>query len=484
MFRMNAGVRLGLETLESREVPAVINVYQSGAHTEVITDNNSTNVEIRQSGNRIEILDHTANRSWFAPVNPSREVRVFGGEGHDRIINNVASYKLVAVGNGGNDYLEGYNQGDAMFGGNGNDVLVGYAGNDYLDGGNGNDLIKGMGGDDALLGGAGDDEMIGAAGTDNLYGQDGNDTLVAIDNDRRDYLDGGLGFDAIWVDSINVGYQLTDNYSRDGADRVHAVGNFANGADRTLDGDRIADPTDGRNYKNFASQRLFASTGPGADDIRQGQLADCWILGSLSAVALERPATIRQTVADFGDGTYGVRLGDNFYRVDADLPTHSAASSSLTNAGLGRENSLWVAIVEKAYVSYRTGANTYASLGWGNPLDAFRSMGFSSLSNRWASSYDNATAMANHLAYQLANDHPTTYSTRVIAANSPLVSDHVYTVSSVNRNAAGAIVSITLRNPWGTDGPVQHGADDGYVTLTPQVLYGMAGLITTMSVAV
>ena len=48
-----------------------------------------------------------------------------------------------------------------------------------------------------------------------------------------------------------------------------------------------------------------------------------------------------RAVVDFGDGTYGVRLGANFYRVDNDLPVATAGSArtarAATGAGSGAE---------------------------------------------------------------------------------------------------------------------------------------------------
>jgi len=44
----------------------------------------------------------------------------------------------------------------------------------------------------------------------------------------------------------------------------------------------------------------------------------------------------------------------------------------------------------------------------------------------------------------------------------------------VNVDAQGQPVSVTLRNPWGTDGGGSNdGANDGYVTLTGAQLYAV-----------
>ena len=64
---------------------------------------------------------------------------------------------------------------------------------------------------------------------------------------------------------------------------------------------------------------------------------------------------IQQLVVDLGDGTYAVHLeksilnNNKFYRVDADLPVANDGDTVPQFAGLGAEDSLWVALVEKAY---------------------------------------------------------------------------------------------------------------------------------------
>jgi hypothetical protein len=50
-----------------------------------------------------------------------------------------------------------------------------------------------------------------------------------------------------------------------------------------------------------------------------------------------------------------------------------------------------------------------------------------------------------------------------------LVSDHAYTVLAVNGT------TVTLRNPWGTDGPKVQGANDGVITVRVQL--GHAGVL-------
>ncbi len=243
------------------------------------------------------------------------------------------SLPVKAFGGAGDDYLEGYNGADALVGGLGNDTLVGYGGNDSLwgeagndtlrgmdgddqlmggdgndqmEGGNGNDKLWGGNGNDVLLGGYGNDQLMGDAGNDQLNGQigndmhwggTGNDTIISIDASFAEYVEGGDGSDTLWIDRVGGS---TDNViGATSADKVQAVASFRNGADRTLDGDRIADPTTlaGHTYKRFDNNPLFSSSGPAMNDVRQGGLGDCYALAGLAAIAMDSPNSCDRTLS-------------------------------------------------------------------------------------------------------------------------------------------------------------------------------------------
>jgi len=264
-------------------------------------------------------------------------------------------------------------------------------------------------------------------------------------------------------------------------DSAQYVSSFANGADRTLNGDRITDPTamPGQVYKRFSGRELFSTSGPRGTDIDQGSEGDCWLLAGLSAIAMDNSNAIRQNVVDFDDGTYGVRLGNSFYRVDDDLPATSLSATNPANANFGAQGSMWVAIVEKAYAHYRTGGNSYSSIANGWSVEVNRAFRSASAGERSIASYGSATAMANDIYTRWSTYQAVTvgFAGGSVAAGSPLINSHMYTVWSMTRNSSGVVTSITLRNPWAVDGAGNDGNNDGLVTVTPAQLFGSTGRV-------
>ena len=143
---------------------------------------------------------------------------------------------------------------------------------------------------------------------------------------------------------------------------------------------------------------------------------------------------------------------------------------------------MWVAIVEKAFAHYRKGANNYRSIEgrWG--VEANRAFGSTSSGSKSIRSYSSAAAMANDMfnrwnSYQAVTIGFSGGDGKKVAAGDPIYLSHQYTVVSFQRNSAGAITGIVLRNPWGTDGNVSNDSNpnDGLVTLTPGQIYKYAG---------
>ncbi len=470
------------EALESRELKSVSQLWMNGATLVVRTDNASTNVAVRQNGSNVTVSEVGTTRTWNYAASQVRGVEFQGGNGNDTFVNWISTMPIRAFTGAGNDYVEGYSANDYMDGGLGNDTLKGFNGNDTIFGNAGDDILLGMGGNDQLVGGDGNDHLNGREGTDSLWGQNGDDVLIAVDGGTSDYTEGGAGRDAIWVDK---NASVIDRvFAASLEDKVQNLTGFANGADRTLDGDRIADPRalSNHTYKSFTNNPLFSQAGPRPTDIRQGDVGDCWLLAGLSAISNDSPNTLRQNVVDFDDGTYGVALGGRFYRVDNDLAVTSTTSTTPAYAQLGAQNSMWVAVVEKAYAHFRTGANTMASMEGGWSVDVNRAFGSASAGERDIFSYGSAIALANDIAARLGRMEAVTVgvlTARTTAANgTSLVNNHMYSVTSIVRNAAGVITGIVLRNPWGFDGAGNDAnRNDGLVTVTPNQLFGFYGRV-------
>lgn len=179
------------EALEGRQMMAVAQTGFNGNTLIVRTDNAATSVEVRQVGSDIVIKDLTTGRSSNFAASRVGTVEFQGGDGNDRFVNFVRNLPVRAFGNGGNDYLEGYDADDYLDGGSGNDTLKGYGGRDTLIGGSGNDKLYGMDGNDVLRGDSGADRLHGGIGNDFLYGGAGADHLLGEEGD--DVLFGGVG---------------------------------------------------------------------------------------------------------------------------------------------------------------------------------------------------------------------------------------------------------------------------------------------------
>ncbi len=338
-------------------------------------------------------------------------------------------------------------------------------------------VLYGNAGNDTLIGGTGKDRLFGGEGSNLLSGGAGDDVLVSVGGGRRDRNIGGPGLDSVWADANSS--EIVTDLSQDeaAAGALHRIARFAGGeklapgdsrTDLELNGQKLSDPAftgAASSYRSFASQPLFSTAGPSFDDIEQGQLGDCYLLSSLASVAKTNPRIIRQRIADLGDGTYAVQFtggsSDTYVRVDGDLPTTSWGG--LAYAQLGRQDSLWVAIVEKAYAFYRYGKADYGSLEGGFMSDVYNDLGLKSDSIFHA---DSGSDLLARLRQNLRDGKAVTFGTIDDVGTAPLIGGHAYVVDKVLTDTRGIPCSLRLWNPWAIDGAGHDGRDDGYVTLS------------------
>ena len=373
-----------------------------------------------------------------------------------------------------------------------------------IDAGDGNDHVEvnetvfvpaalhGGAGDDVLTGGSGNDRLYGDDGADALWGGGGDDVLVTLGGGTADSASGGAGRDSFWLDAARSADAFTDvtpDETLSGS--MHRVGSFyvsaavpkaARAAAKVvaLDGADLVDPSVSDpyfTYKRFADRPLFSDAGPRGDDVIQGMVGDCYVMSVFLSTADLDPTRVRESVVDLGDGTFAVQFGlgrvKKYVRVDGDLPVWPD-DQSLAYAGLGREGSMWVAVMEKAYALYRRGGvRGYAGLDGGWMKETYNLLGSASRTARTNSS----DLLIHYIQAELAAGRSVTYATDVPSAGAPLVGSHAYSVVGVDTDASGNPVSIRLRNPWGVDGEGNDGADDGYVTVTAhQALVSLMGV--------
>ncbi len=119
------------------------------------------------------------------------------------------------------------------------------------------------------------------------------------------------------------------------------------------------EPGGSRLYYGPASDGEAA--GPHHNDVRQGQIGDCFLLSSLSAVAMSDPDRIRQMIQPLSDNRFRVRFWvlnergfvhhDEF--VTAAFPTRHG------NPVYGQSDDgpieIWVSVVERAYAQWGGG---------------------------------------------------------------------------------------------------------------------------------
>ena len=255
---------------------------------------------------------------------------------------------------------------------------------------------------------------------------------------------------SIWVDRTDV---------VSGVGSMHVVTALAGGVDLAA-GLSLANPTD--SGAMIRVERSLFGAGPSATDINQGSIGDCYFLAPLAAFATSNPMVVQEAAVDMGDGTYIVEFnrptGEKvFTRVSNMMP--AGGYGGVRFAHSGANNTMWAMVMEKAYCSFRTGANTYASIsgGWmGAVYTAFgQGSGYIAMNTSESEFFSSvSTSLSNRIAV--------TFGT--ISAPSMLVGGHAYTLISAMRDSNG-VAQYVVRNPWGVSGRAAENSG-GYATLT------------------
>jgi hypothetical protein len=106
-------------------------------------------------------------------------------------------------------------------------------------------------------------------------------------------------------------------------------------------------------------------------DVVRGAPDDSWLLSSLSELAYEKPGDIMKMFIVNGDGTYTIRFYNgstpDYVTVDNYLPF----VTQNVYVGAHSPTSLWVALVEKAYVQENAASSSYPGGSYQDELDGY-----------------------------------------------------------------------------------------------------------------
>lgn len=214
MTRKNQ-VRLGIESLECRDVPAVFAHFaaNTGTLTVTITDGNAGPAGAVLLNSNSSVYSHQAD--IYGDDNGStNRVRVNGfsfardngpvtAPNANNLVRKSDVQRIVVNGSASADTIRLDLIGPGRDWNNLNGKVT-------VNAEGGNDILKGSGFNDKLYGGSGNDDLYGNSGDDGLYGGGG-----------RDYFNGGNGYDTVY--DYQVGTDFGVWTAQPGVERVIRV---------------------------------------------------------------------------------------------------------------------------------------------------------------------------------------------------------------------------------------------------------------------
>lgn len=400
---------------------------QQGNTLTIRGTDHADSVRVWQQDGRTTVQTEAATRSYAGVAG----VKVDAGGGADLVVVDrspaaaAAPVRAAVYGGGGDDTLAVLGPGDGS-----------------ADGGDGNDRLWGGGGRNALTGGAGADQIVGGGGTNDIDGGGGSDRIYG--GTGRGRYAGGAGDDRLVL--------RADGQSFDGG------GGF----------DTYFQPFDAA---------AVAPDGGKPSDVSQEGSATCVILASLAAVSASG-VDLAGRIRALGGGRYAVPI----YRDGTGWVTQTVTfDGTFTDADPRptAHGDTWVLLYQRAYLQ-EMGVrwNDPDVAGWAAKYgDGFQraDRGLVALTGdaRWRGEAGSGLTPDDLAALRRATaaGRPVVALTATAAerprlnfSNVGLVARHAYAVVGVRDDGRGTWVR--LRNPWGTDGPVRQGADDGLIDVS------------------
>ncbi len=181
---------------------------------------------------------------------------------------------------------------------------------------------------------------------------------------------------------------------------------------------------------------------PSFSDVCQGNLSDAWLLSAFAAVAHVHPGAIVELFLEVGDGTFHVQLGEELCRV---VPAFPAAGYADPLPG-GYKDTLWVALLEKAFAQLEAGS--YAFLECGNPSRALEKLTHKRAKRYAISEHRDPNKLGQVIMKAYKNKQPMVLRTKEGQLPDPFIADHAYAVLGAEDKNGKLLVK--LYNPWGT----------------------------------
>lgn len=245
---------------------------------------------------------------------------------------------------------------------------------------------------------------------------------------------------------------------------------------------------DGKKYETqyAAFGETVIQDGASLNDVEQGYLADCFLVASMGAIAMQRPDLIEHMIKDNGDGTVTVTLytqngaltvpGEGKpveVRISMKLPSSNGVRPAYAKAS---SKELWPALIEKAYVAQFYGGDYQNANGGGSPGDAMTGMLGQASTDFSTKSNDAKTTVAN-VASLLKGGKPvvaasfdkneTDDALKKLADEKNVHAWHAYVVTKADEKTG----EVELFNPWGSSHPQKLTAEE-FVKLYTWVYVG------------
>lgn len=223
-----------------------------------------------------------------------------------------------------------------------------------------------------------------------------------------------------------------------------------------------------RGASTFRAQGSLFVSGVSVDDVKQGQIGDCYVPAAAAAIAHADPKAIEDAIRDNGDGTYTARFFVNGtgeaqeVTVDADLYGSGSPKYGGTTA---RDGELWFSLLEKAYAAWRGDYDVVAQGGSvGQMMSAL--LGRPNVEHWLAGRapedvYREVLAGVGAHRAMAAGTYGTVEAARY--TNSGLYANHAYSVLGAGEENGQRYV--VLRNPWGSGEVGFDGRNDGVFRL-------------------